>query len=109
VLIAKIRLSLEANGLSSVFYLSGFRLDKGRAWRRGLRLQVVPTIPSSNDDFRSENLSCSCRCRFLWQARPQELALRSSPNLLEDGILSNFVAMNIFVSSNKISFCGFNL
>ncbi len=75
MLIAKIRLSLEANGLSSVFYLSGFRLDKGRAWRRGLRLQVVPTIPPSNDDFRSENLSCSCRCRFLWQARPQELAL----------------------------------
>ncbi len=67
------------------------------------------TIPPSNDDFRSENLSCSCRCRFLWQARPQELALRSSPNLLEDGILSNFVTMNIFVLRNKISFCGFNL
>ncbi len=75
MLIAKIRLSLEANGLSSVVYLSGFRLDKGRAWRRGLRLQVVPTIPPSNDDFRFENLSCSCRCRFLWQAWPQELAL----------------------------------
>jgi len=43
VLIAKIRLSLEATGLSSVVYLIGFRLDKGRAWRRGLRLQVVPT------------------------------------------------------------------
>ncbi len=52
------------------------------------------TIPPSNDDFRSENLSCSCRCRFLWQARPQELALRSSPNLLEDGTLSNFATMN---------------
>jgi len=76
VLSAKIRLSLEANGLSSVVYLSRFHLDKGRTWRRGLRLQVAPTIPPSNDDFRSENLSCACRCRFLWQARPQELALR---------------------------------
>ncbi len=75
MLLAKSRLSLEANGLSSVVYLSGFRLDKGRAWRRGLRLQVVPTIPPSDDDFRSENLFCSSRCRFLWQARPQELAL----------------------------------
>jgi len=109
VLLAKSRLSLEANGLSSVVYLSGFRLDKGRAWRRGLRLQVVPTIPPSNDDFRSENLSCSSRCRFLWQARPQELALRFNPNLREDGILSNFAALNVSVSSNKISFCSFNL
>ncbi|WP_260290105.1 hypothetical protein, partial [Pediococcus parvulus] len=78
----------------------------------------------------------SSRCRFLWQARPQELALFRlvmmifvpkiflapvdvdscgklgrknshyvpSPNLLEDGILSNFAVMNGFVSSNKISF-----
>ena len=38
-----IRHSLEANGLSSDIYLSGFCLDNGRAWRRGLRLQVVPT------------------------------------------------------------------
>ena len=136
MLSAKIRLSLEANGLSSVVYLSRFHLDKGRTWRRGLRLQVAPTIPPSNDDFRSENLFCSSRCRFLWQARPQELALFRlvmmifvpkiflapvdvdscgklgrknshyvpSPNLLEDGILSNFAVMNGFVSSNKISF-----
>ncbi len=72
-----------------------------------LRLQVVPTIPPSNDDFRSENLSCSCRCRFLGKLGRKNSHYVPAQNLLEDGILSNFAAMNVFVSSNKISFLWF--
>ena len=64
----------------------------------GLRLQVVPTIPPSNDDFRSENLSCSCRCRFLWQVRPQELALFR--------LVMMFFVPKIFLAPVDVDSCG---